>query len=185
MSSYRFLQYEPSLPKLFEKEEKRLREALGIKPVIEHFGSTAVPGLGGKGCIDIYIVVPKEDMKAVSEKLQKGVGYEYKKDAGEEGERIFHKKSVLDETGQERTYHVHVTYLGSKNFKECIALRDYLRAHPDETQRYAEVKRFAVKEANKISEKQLAKETYLEVKGGIIKEMTRKALEEFPNVGYL
>ncbi|MBU2592811.1 MAG: GrpB family protein [Patescibacteria group bacterium] len=183
MTPYEFLPYDVSFPKLFEKEEKRLRSILGDQPVIEHFGSSAVPGLGGKGFIDIYIAVPKEDLKAVSEKLQTGTGYEYKKDAGVEGERLFHKINIPDETGRERTYHTHVTYLGNQNFRECIALRDYLRAHPDEAQRYADVKIIAAEEANEESDGRLAKEKYLEVKGEIIREMIQKALEEFPNAG--
>jgi GrpB-like predicted nucleotidyltransferase (UPF0157 family) len=45
---YFFRPYNPIFPKLFENEKIRLRKALGKTVQIDHIGSTAVPGLGGK-----------------------------------------------------------------------------------------------------------------------------------------
>lgn len=176
MSHYDFLAYDQKLPELFKNEEKRLRAFLGTEPIVEHFGSTAVPGLGGKGIIDIYVVVPKENLGEVSEKLQKEAGYEYRSDAGEEGERLFLRRKVLDENGIARKYHLHLVHPDFKEFNEALAFRDYLRTYPDEAEKYVEIKKKAAEEANKISDGLKAKEKYLEIKGDIIEEITKKAL---------
>ena len=86
--NYSYLPYDPIFPKLFLKEKEYLQKIIGNDSVIEHFGSTAVPGLYGKGVIDIYILVPKQKMKSVSEILQKN-SYVYK-DYASEKDRLFH-----------------------------------------------------------------------------------------------
>jgi GrpB-like predicted nucleotidyltransferase (UPF0157 family) len=51
--------YDPSWPTLFEQERIRIRKALGsFALVIEHIGSTAVPGLPSKPIIDLLVGVP-------------------------------------------------------------------------------------------------------------------------------
>src|SRR5947209_3490585 len=50
--------YDPEWPRLFEREVERIRGALGDRVVlIEHVGSTSVPGLAAKPRIDIVLVV--------------------------------------------------------------------------------------------------------------------------------
>lgn len=67
MKKYVFKPYKESFPELFDNEKKRIAALLGTDPVIEHIGSTAVPGLGGKGIIDIAIAVKKENLSQVSQ----------------------------------------------------------------------------------------------------------------------
>jgi len=55
VKKYVFKAYSPIFPKLFEKEKDRIKKILGENDLIEHVGSTAVPGLGGKEINDIYI----------------------------------------------------------------------------------------------------------------------------------
>lgn len=67
MLKYVFRPYDPIFPKLFIKEKNRLKKFLGRTVLIEHVGSTAIPGLGGKGIIDIAIAAPdKNDLLNVS-----------------------------------------------------------------------------------------------------------------------
>ena len=48
--------YDPAWPLRFEEERARIAEALGSRaPVIEHIGSTAVPGLAAKPVIDVLV----------------------------------------------------------------------------------------------------------------------------------
>ena len=47
--------YRAEFKKIFASREKDIRACLGTTPRIEHFGSTAVFGLPGKGVIDILI----------------------------------------------------------------------------------------------------------------------------------
>jgi GrpB-like predicted nucleotidyltransferase (UPF0157 family) len=51
--------YDPRWPALFAEEAARLRAALPAEMILglEHFGSTAIPGLAAKPIIDILIAV--------------------------------------------------------------------------------------------------------------------------------
>ncbi len=51
--------YNPQWPALFEQEAKVLTKTLNNQNVIaiEHFGSTAIPGLRAKPIIDIMVLV--------------------------------------------------------------------------------------------------------------------------------
>lgn len=51
-------EHDPAWPTLFEREERRIRAALGDKVLLlEHAGSTSVPGLAAKPVIDMILVV--------------------------------------------------------------------------------------------------------------------------------
>jgi GrpB-like predicted nucleotidyltransferase (UPF0157 family) len=52
--------YDPRWPALFEAEAGRIRAALSsiLAFTLEHFGSTAIPGLAAKPIIDIMLIAP-------------------------------------------------------------------------------------------------------------------------------
>src|SRR2546427_12644150 len=51
--------YDPAWPGLFEREERRIRAALGDRVVrLEDNGSPSVPGLVAKPIIDMTLIVP-------------------------------------------------------------------------------------------------------------------------------
>lgn len=77
MKKYIFKPYSDLFPSLFNKEKERIASQLLKKASIEHVGSTAVPGLGGKGIIDIAIAVDKSDMENATAALQE-LGYEFR-----------------------------------------------------------------------------------------------------------
>lgn len=180
MNNYVFLPYSEKFPTLFRNEEKRIRKVVGKEPVIEHVGSTAVPGLGGKGVIDICVAVPKKEMKHVSAKFDSELGYSYQPDAGVDGMRLFHHIDLVGEDNIKRHYHVHITFPESSDYKEMIAFRDYLKNNPKEARKYADVKRKAVKLVGGLSSKKRLKEEYMFMKQGLIKEIIRKALQDKP-----
>src|SRR2546422_6724524 len=50
--------YDPEWPRLFKREAERIQSALGDRVLlIEHVGSTSVPGLAAKPRIDVLLVV--------------------------------------------------------------------------------------------------------------------------------
>lgn len=168
MDKYVFLPYDPILQKLFKTELERLRTFLNKAVKIEHVGSTAVPGLGGKGFIDI-VIGSKTNLNEISKELEKA-GYTYRPDASTDT-RWFHKHELPDELQGVRRYHIHLTKFGSKEWVEMIAFRDYLRTHPEAVNKYAAIK----KHAASISGQQ--REVYVKTKDPIIKELIAKALE--------
>ncbi|MCD4767572.1 MAG: GrpB family protein [Methanosarcinales archaeon] len=72
--------YNPTWPKIFEDEAAFLRWKLPQNLVkrIEHFGSTAVPGLSAKPIIDILVEVTSlEETKKQIVPILEAEGYEY------------------------------------------------------------------------------------------------------------
>lgn len=61
-------EYDPSWPERFDREAERIAVALGERALmIEHVGSTSVPGLAAKPTIDILLIVADsadEDLSA-------------------------------------------------------------------------------------------------------------------------
>ena len=149
MDQIALVEYDPRWPERFAAEAARVRAALseGLVVAIEHFGSTAVPGLSAKPIIDIIVGV-----RSVAEARERAVpalealGYAFWYDNPEPGHLFFVKG--LPPNGP-RTHHVHMmepeTFRDPKNagllFWDRLLFRDYLRAHPEEAQRYEAVKR--------------------------------------------
>jgi GrpB-like predicted nucleotidyltransferase (UPF0157 family) len=53
------VQYDAEWPRLYAREEARIRDALGKTALqVEHVGSTSIPGLAAKPIVDIVLVVP-------------------------------------------------------------------------------------------------------------------------------
>lgn len=170
MKKYVFRPYKDFYPVLYLREAKRLRSFLGGFVSLEHIGSTAVPGLGGKGVVDIYVIVPKKDMGKYSKLIQKA-GYEYKSSGGDKN-RIFHQRDSKELSGKTIRYHLHLTFPENQDWKNSILFRDYLRQHSEEAKRYAQIKQQAAKESNQTKEK------YMAIKEPVIKEILDKALKE-------
>lgn len=167
MKKYIFKPYCLIFPQLFEFEKQRIKKVLHSSDLIEHVGSTAVPGLGGKGIIDIYIATGKNKMVLLSKKLH-NLGYEYNVDAGSE-ERYFHSTNLPDPIEKIRRYHVHVTFPKSQEWIRAMKLRDYLRIHPKDVQKYAEAKKLAAGKANE------NREIYIKMKSPVLEEIIKKA----------
>ena len=146
MKKYVFRPYNKIFPELFDQEKARIVARLSLPVVIEHIGSTAIPGLGGKGIIDIAIAVSKKKMELISNELQ-DLGYEYRP-AFSTPDRFYFITYLPDLEEGNRRYHIHLTYLENHEWKELIGFRDYLRDHPEELQEYAELKKQAAMEAD-------------------------------------
>lgn len=166
---YVFKKYESSYPELFLKEKERLSKNLGNEVNIEHVGSTAIPGLGGKGIIDIAIGVKSNLFKEISENLGK-LGYEFKPNASNK-ERLFFKTQRPDISEKERLYHIHLTDIDDREWKRLLAFRDYLRIHPEDLKIYAETKKQAASECNQ------DKDIYMKIKEPVMKMILKKAMK--------
>ena len=146
MKKYVFKPYSEIFPELFDDEKERITRSIGTAALIEHVGSTAIPGLGGKGIIDIAIAVDKGDLETVSKQLQ-DLGYEFRPTFSTP-ERLYFVIYLPDPEEETRRYHIHLTDPKSNEWKELVGFRDYLRSHPEEVQEYADMKRKAAIEAN-------------------------------------
>jgi GrpB-like predicted nucleotidyltransferase (UPF0157 family) len=133
----RIVEYDPDWPARAEAELRRIDAALGEVAVrLEHIGSTAVPGLAAKPIVDLLVaVVALEPRDAYVEPLQ-ALGYEFAPAPGSAQRHFFGKPPE-----RPRTHHAHVVEAGSEHELRHLAVRDFLRAHPDEAGRYAALKR--------------------------------------------
>lgn len=138
----RIVDYDPRWPEMAAGEIVRIEAALGGQAMrIDHVGSTAVPGMAAKPIVDLQVSVaaigPTERYALPLEDL----GYLFAPDQDSPDLHFFGKPAA-----RPRTFHLHVCAAGSDHEMRHLALRDYLRAHPDEAARYAEVKRELVDE---------------------------------------
>ena len=125
-----------SWPGEFARMADRLRaefpEAVGR---IEHYGSTAIPGIPAKPIIDILVETPSFD--AARRALIPGL-------SGPEWEYWEYMDHMIFIKRREfpgpRTHHVHVAPADHRLW-EGIIFRDYLAAHPDTAREYAALKR--------------------------------------------
>ncbi|MBP9669978.1 GrpB family protein [Candidatus Woesebacteria bacterium] len=134
--------YDATAPQLFEEARGVLQNLLP-EAEIHHVGSTAIPGLGGKGIIDILIAIPdwKDKVEAGKKLMDLGFTHVHKEIAG----RIF--MSRVGDTVK-NDVHIHLTYIGSPDYTNFLSFRDYLRTHPDEASNYLKQKHQWLKSAS-------------------------------------
>lgn len=131
----------PDWPNQFRLEKDRLERILKTENIvaIEHFGSTAVPGMVAKPIIDILVEVP--DLNAAKERfpsLLENLEYTYWAD-NPKTDRMFFVKG-MPPYGKQRTHHVHVGETGAE-LSDGVKFRDFLRVNADRRQEYANLKK--------------------------------------------
>ena len=131
--------YDPIWIVLFEAESALIKSVLaeGMVTRIEHFGSTAVPGLAAKPIIDLLVGVRSLAIaKQVAVEPLERLGYAYWRE-NPDPLRMFLVKGLPP--NHPRTHHVHLAEPDS-NLWERLLFRDYLRQHSGEARRYAQLK---------------------------------------------
>jgi len=127
--------YDPQWPAQYEAERTKIIQVLGdMIAGIEHFGSTAIPGLAAKPTIDILVLVERLQPEAVYARRLHSLGYMPQAFPGDAPDHVLLRK------GSPRTHHLHIVPQGSYEHRRHLAFRDYLRTHPDTAQAYAELK---------------------------------------------
>ena len=140
---YLFVPYDDAWPPKLQEVATVLKEVFGDEALlIEHVGSTAVPGMWAKPQIDILVTVKHfQNMPEFYEPMAR-YGYKAYGDYTSEGEEYF----AHDNAVGVREISVHVLPDRHRWASELLDIRDYLRAHPDEVASYSRVKREANKE---------------------------------------
>jgi GrpB-like predicted nucleotidyltransferase (UPF0157 family) len=126
--------YNPAWPLWFEAEASSVCSVLGEKVLLlEHVGSTSVPGLVAKPSIDIVLVVrdSKDEAAYVTPLEQHGYILRIR-------EPDWHEHRMLK--GPRRDIKLHVFSAGCSEVGRMLAFRDWLRSNPEDRKRYEEVK---------------------------------------------
>ena len=139
--------YDSRWPELFDLERRHLRECLPADLLgrIEHFGSTAVPGLSAKPIVDMLVEVT--DLGAARERIapvleSQGYDYFWRPTEGEDGPPFYAWFIKRDRGTGARTHHIHMVESGPefRGHWDRLLFRDYLIGHPDAAREYEALK---------------------------------------------
>ncbi|MFI7101738.1 GrpB family protein [Streptomyces sp. NPDC050161] len=115
----------------FGQLAERLHDTLGEDAVaIDHIGSTSVPGLQAKDCIDVQVRVASLDASRDVARLT-GIGFRLRPEPWNNTEVSFGtqcRKRVFAPPVGARSCNVHVRGADSPNTRFALLFRDYLRA---------------------------------------------------------
>jgi GrpB-like predicted nucleotidyltransferase (UPF0157 family) len=161
--------YDPAWPALYAAEAPLVRAALPADLVIamEHFGSTAIPGLAAKPVIDILVAV-----RGVAEARERAVapltalGYAFWAD-NPKRDQLFFVKGLPP--APRRTHHVHMTEPAGEMWQR-LRFRDHLRTHPEAREAYLALKLDLARRFPR------DREAYTEGKQGFVDAIMREAL---------
>ena len=129
------VEYDPRWPALFAGEAARIRAALGARALlVEHVGSTAVPGLVAKPIIDVVLAVADSADEAAYVPGLARAGYVLRI-----REPAWHQHRML--RGRDLEVNLHVFTIGSPEIGRLLAFRDRLRSVEEDRERYAAAKR--------------------------------------------
>lgn len=127
--------YDASMSRRFEELAKPLREALGSTALrIDHIGSTSIAQQATKPVIDIQISVADfEPAEAYHVPLER-LGYHF------HSYKPGRAKQYAREIVMQQRVYVHIRQVGSFHEQFSLLYRDYLRAHPDVSSHYTNLR---------------------------------------------
>ncbi|GIF02395.1 GrpB family protein [Paractinoplanes rishiriensis] len=123
--------YRPEWPAAFEALAAHIRAALSDQAAtIDHVGSTSIPGLAAKDCIDVQVGVPSIDEDRLVTLFGR-IGFRLRPEPWNRAEVTGgreYRKLVFAAPAGARTANVHVREHGGANARFALLFRDYLRA---------------------------------------------------------
>lgn len=155
--------YDPTWPSLFTRLERQIREALGDGVLLlEHVGSTSVPGLSAKPIIDMVLAVTDSSDEA-----------SYVNALEEEGftlrirEPDWYEHRLLKAPGIQGN--LHVFSAGCEEIERMLLFRDWLRDHAGDRALYEETKRQLAAQTWKY------RQNYADAKSQVVEEILARA----------
>ncbi|EDY17913.1 protein of unknown function UPF0157 [Chthoniobacter flavus Ellin428] len=132
--------YDPRWPGKFQKHAAIVAQALGPKAlVIEHVGSTSVPGLAAKPIIDIDVLVEDSSNEGAYLSDLAAAGYMLRVREPDWHEHRMFRTPELD-------VHIHIFSLGCVEVARHLTFRNRLQSHAEDRLRYEALKRKLAKE---------------------------------------
>jgi len=174
--------YDPRWPELFRREQEHLLASLPAELIgrIEHFGSTAVPGLAAKPVVDMLIEV--SDLEATRVRIVpvlEGQGYDYfwRPTHGDDRPPFYAWFIKRDPGSGARTHHIHMVESSFTKHWDRLLFRDYLIEHPEAAQEYQNLK------LHLASEYPNERVAYTSGKTEFVVRMTEKAKQFYGKTG--
>lgn len=154
--------YDPSWPGQFERIADEIRGHTDAGWLIEHIGSTAVPGMRAKPIIDLAIRIRDLDELERHTPVLEAAGWR-------RGSAVRTHPVIILETDGIRSAIAHFFVAGEWDAANQRILRDWLLAHPDDVERYSHAKCDAVAAAAR------GRSTYNAAKTPVIQEIVDRA----------
>ena len=162
----RLVPYDPAWPSLFVAEAGRLQTffaAAGLVVLLEHTGSTAIPGLAAKPVLDILAGYPEGAPVTDYIDALTSADYVHRGEQGIPGREFFRR-------GNPRSYHLHLAAVDSPFWRDHLTFRNRLRADKSLREAYAALKHDLAARFPR------DREAYIEGKEPFVKEILRGGL---------
>jgi GrpB-like predicted nucleotidyltransferase (UPF0157 family) len=162
--------YDPRWPSWFAQLRAEVVEALGERALlVEHTGSTSVPGLAAKPVIDMLLEVADSADEASYAPALEAAGFRLRLRDPEWLEHRLLRRRIAEGDRHDVNLHVFSQRYAAEEIARVIGFRDWLRDHDDDRDRYAAVKRDLAKRRWKYVQ------NYADAKTDVIKEIHVRA----------
>jgi GrpB-like predicted nucleotidyltransferase (UPF0157 family) len=172
----RLCEYNSEWPSIFQEEKAHLIQCLPNEIIrrIEHFGSTAIPGMMAKPIIDILVEVTSLEetrQRVVPVLVKQGYDYFWRPTWGDD-QPPFYAWFIKRNNRGKRTHHIHMV---EKHFEhwDRLLFRDFLIEKPEVAHFYRELKEQLFR---KFPNDRIA---YTEAKTDFIRKITDKAKKHY------
>ena len=158
--------YDLAWPAQYDAEAAKIRAALGEAAlVLEHVGSTSIPGMPAKPIIDIILCIADSADEDAYVPALTAQGYRlHLREPEWEQHRVM--------KGEWPMVNLHVLTVGSQELVRMVAFRDRCRSHPEELARYREAKQALAGQVWRHVQH------YANAKGEVVEAIIERALAE-------
>jgi GrpB-like predicted nucleotidyltransferase (UPF0157 family) len=151
----------------YEAEGQKILQALGgwawkggVVFDLQHIGSTSIPDMVAKPCIDIALNIHPFPLESSFIEALQALGYSYRGENGIAGRQYFQRGP--------HDVHLHVCNGETTLFSEHVLFRDYLRANLNARKRYETLKL-------ELAQHAISRDVYTEGKAPLIKILLQEA----------
>jgi GrpB-like predicted nucleotidyltransferase (UPF0157 family) len=157
------IDYSAEWPALFAREANRVRATLGDRVLmLEHVGSTSVPGLAAKPIIDMILAVADSADESAYVPAMESAGYLLHIREPEWHEHRLFRSHDTD-------INLHVYSFGSPEIDKMLMFRDWLRSNDADRELYERTKRELAKQTWKYVQ------NYADAKTSVVEEIVARA----------
>jgi GrpB-like predicted nucleotidyltransferase (UPF0157 family) len=157
--------YNPQWPSLFAAERDRLIRLFPAQLLcVEHFGSTAIPGMPAKPIIDLLGGV---ESMAVADALVEPLLQSGYTTSAEFNATLADRRWFMRWASGQRTHHLHLVVMSGAEWRQRLQFRDELRSDARLAQRYALLK------AELAAQHSKDREAYTDAKAEFVRSVIR------------
>ena len=168
----RLVPYDERWVSSFADEAARILHAVAsatLPPLmLEHVGSTAIPGLVAKPILDIAAAYPRGTAAATYIGPLESLGYVYRGNGGLPGREFFRR-------GAPRTHHLHLVEHDGTHWRRYLRFRDALRGDSTLRDEYAALKRALAERYPR------DRDAYIEGKSDFVEAVLRREARPAPD----